>query len=69
MNPGCLRSPPAAQLIDDLPLFQVAVRREEIQKSGPSRVEEALRSLDLDDLTPRQALDALYDLKKQLGKP
>ncbi|MFN3317494.1 MAG: DNA mismatch repair protein MutS [Allorhizobium sp.] len=63
------RKNPAAQLIDDLPLFQVAVRREEMQKSGPSKVEEALRSLDLDDLTPRQALDALYDLKKQLGKP
>lgn len=63
------RKNPAAQLIDDLPLFQVAVRREEIQKSGPSKVEEALHSLDLDDLTPRQALDALYDLKKQLGKP
>ena len=45
------------------------MRREEVQKSGPSKVEEALRSLDLDDLTPRQALDALYDLKKQLGKP
>ncbi|MCJ8237090.1 DNA mismatch repair protein MutS [Peteryoungia algae] len=63
------RKNPAAQLIDDLPLFQVAVRREEVQKSGPSKVEEALRSIDLDDLTPRQALDALYDLKKQLGKP
>ncbi|MFN3507404.1 MAG: DNA mismatch repair protein MutS [Allorhizobium sp.] len=63
------RKNPAAQLIDDLPLFQVAVRREEVQKSGPSKVEEALRSLDLDDLTPRQALEALYDLKKQLGKP
>ncbi|MDH4440821.1 MAG: DNA mismatch repair protein MutS, partial [Rhizobium sp.] len=62
------RKNPAAQLIDDLPLFQVAVRREEIAKAGPSKVEEALRSLDLDDLTPRQALDALYDLKKQLGK-
>ncbi|MFN7091119.1 MAG: DNA mismatch repair protein MutS, partial [Allorhizobium sp.] len=32
------RKNPAAQLIDDLPLFQVAVRREEIQKSGPSKV-------------------------------
>ena len=63
------RKNPAAQLIDDLPLFQVAVRREEVQKSGPSKVEEAIRSIDLDDLTPRQALDALYDLKKQLGKP
>ncbi|WP_237370979.1 DNA mismatch repair protein MutS [Rhizobium sp. SL42] len=62
------RKNPAAQLIDDLPLFQVAVRREDSRKAGPSKVEEALKSLDLDDLTPRQALDALYDLKKQLGK-
>ncbi|MHA7969512.1 DNA mismatch repair protein MutS [Rhizobium sp. CAU 1783] len=62
------RKNPASSLIDDLPLFQVAVRREEARKSGPSKVEEALKSLDLDDMTPRQALDALYDLRKQLGK-
>lgn len=62
------RKNPASQLIDDLPLFQIAVRREEARKAGPSKVEEAVRALDLDDLTPRQALDALYDLKKQLGK-
>ncbi len=62
------RKNPASQLIDDLPLFQVAVRRETALKSGPSKVEEALRVLDLDDMTPRAALDALYELKKQLGK-
>ncbi|MFC3163217.1 DNA mismatch repair protein MutS, partial [Ciceribacter thiooxidans] len=62
------RKNPASQLIDDLPLFQVAVRRETAQKSGPSKVEDALRTLDLDDMTPRAALDALYELKKQLGK-
>ncbi|WP_246735635.1 DNA mismatch repair protein MutS [Agrobacterium sp. a22-2] len=62
------RKNPASQLIDDLPLFQIAVRREEARKAGPSKVEEAVRALDLDDLTPRQALDALYELKKQLGK-
>ena len=61
------RKNPASQLIDDLPLFQVAVRREEVSgKRGPSKVEEALKALDLDDLTPRAALDALYDLKKTL---
>ncbi len=63
------RKNPASSLIDDLPLFQVAVRREEASKAGPSKVEEALKALDLDDMTPRQALEALYDLKKQLGKP
>ncbi|MBU4091090.1 MAG: DNA mismatch repair protein MutS [Alphaproteobacteria bacterium] len=63
------RKNPASSLIDDLPLFQVAVRREEARKAGPSKVEEMLKGLDLDDMTPRQALDALYDLRKQLGKP
>ena len=60
------RKNPASQLIDDLPLFQVAVRREEVQRSTPSRVEEALRAINPDDMTPRDALDALYVLKKQL---
>ncbi|RJX67369.1 DNA mismatch repair protein MutS [Vibrio sinensis] len=32
----------------------------------PSEVEEALASIDPDDLTPRQALDALYRLKRML---
>ncbi len=62
------RKNPASQLIDDLPLFQVAIRREEIAKAGPSKVEEALKSLNPDDMTPREALEALYALKKQLGK-
>ncbi|MDO9417728.1 MAG: DNA mismatch repair protein MutS [Pararhizobium sp.] len=62
------RKNPASQLIDDLPLFQVAVRREEAARSsGASKVEEALKSLNPDDMTPRDALDALYVLKKQLG--
>ncbi|MBW8447110.1 MAG: DNA mismatch repair protein MutS [Arenimonas sp.] len=63
------RKNPASSLIDDLPLFQVAVRREEAKRAGPSKVEEMLKGFDLDDMTPRQALDALYDLRKQLGKP
>ncbi|QWW68160.1 DNA mismatch repair protein MutS [Rhizobium sp. WYJ-E13] len=59
------RKNPASQLIDDLPLFQVAVRREETSR-GPSKVEEALKTMSLDDMTPREALDALYDLKKKM---
>ncbi|HEV7435364.1 MAG TPA: hypothetical protein VGO22_10910, partial [Pseudorhizobium sp.] len=61
------RKNPASQLIDDLPLFQVAVRREEQRKAGPSKIEEALKSIKPDDMTPREALDVLYALKKQLG--
>jgi DNA mismatch repair protein MutS len=61
------RKNPAAKLIDDLPLFQAAVRREEPKSAKPSKVDDALKALDLDDMTPRQALDALYALKKELG--
>ncbi|MCW0982906.1 DNA mismatch repair protein MutS [Agrobacterium sp. BT-220-3] len=62
------RKNPASQLIDDLPLFQIAVRREETRKAGPSKVEEALKGFNPDEMTPREALDALYALKKELGK-
>lgn len=62
------RKNPASQLIDDLPLFQIAVQRESSAKAGQSRVEEALKDLNPDEMTPRDALDALYSLKKQLGK-
>ncbi|MCY1291238.1 DNA mismatch repair protein MutS [compost metagenome] len=61
------RKNPASQLIDDLPLFQVAIRREEVKAAGPSKVEEALKTLNPDDMTPREALDALYALKKELS--
>ena len=43
------RKNPASQLIDDLPLFQVAVRREETSRR-PSKVEEALKAMSLDDM-------------------
>ncbi|WP_366513041.1 DNA mismatch repair protein MutS [uncultured Agrobacterium sp.] len=61
------RKNPASQLIDDLPLFQVAVRREAARPGGNSQVDEALKALNPDEMTPREALDALYALKKQLG--
>ncbi|CAN7578995.1 DNA mismatch repair protein MutS [Rhizobium sp. LjRoot254] len=61
------RKNPAAKLIDDLPLFQAAVRREEPRASKSSKVEEGLRELNPDEMTPRDALDALYALKKLLG--
>ncbi|MDE1159870.1 MAG: DNA mismatch repair protein MutS [Neorhizobium sp.] len=60
------RKNPASQLIDDLPLFQVAVRKEE-NRAGPSKVEEALKAINPDDLSPREALDALYALKRELS--
>ncbi|MDX1801546.1 MAG: DNA mismatch repair protein MutS [Marinobacter sp.] len=36
--------------------------------TGPSEVEQALAELDLDNLTPKQALDQLYHLKAQASR-
>ena len=51
--------------LQDLPLFALTVA--EPATSGPSAVEEALRALDLDGMSPREAMDALYRLKGQLS--
>ena len=51
--------------LEDLPLFAVGMAEPETH--GPSPVEEALRALDLDGMSPREAMDALYRLKAQLA--
>ncbi|WP_300579152.1 DNA mismatch repair protein MutS [Phenylobacterium sp.] len=51
--------------LEDLPLFALSVAEPDVP--GPSPVEEALRSLDLDGMSPREAMDALYRLKGQLS--
>ena len=56
----------AATLADDLPLFSAATRREEAK---PSEVEAAVSAIDVDALSPRQALDELYRLKSLLRTP
>ncbi len=47
--------------LDDLPLFAAVAEPE--AKYGPSKVEEALQVLDVDGMSPREAMDALYRLK------
>jgi DNA mismatch repair protein MutS len=47
--------------LDGLPLFE-AVAPAPV-RHGPSPVEEALKSLDVDGMSPREALEALYRLK------
>ncbi|MBY6159502.1 DNA mismatch repair protein MutS [Mameliella alba] len=60
------RTSPKA-LIDDLPLFSAAARTPAPNVSREtSEVEEKLRDLMPDDLSPREALQALYDLKNLL---
>ncbi|MDE4192125.1 DNA mismatch repair protein MutS [Phaeobacter gallaeciensis] len=49
--------------IDDLPLFAAAPPPQPKPAAGPSPVEELLDSIHPDDLTPREALEALYRLK------
>jgi DNA mismatch repair protein MutS len=46
--------------LDDLPLFAV---KEAAPPPEPSRIEKALADLNPDDLSPREALEALYRLK------
>ncbi|MGP6088677.1 DNA mismatch repair protein MutS [Antarctobacter jejuensis] len=61
------RTSPKA-LIDDLPLFSAAARMPEPPVSREtSAVEEKLRDLMPDELSPRDALQALYDLKALLA--
>ncbi|HEY5797936.1 MAG TPA: DNA mismatch repair protein MutS [Bosea sp. (in: a-proteobacteria)] len=59
------REKPVASLIDDLPLFAVPQRRVAPTPALPAEdpLRLALDGLDLDEMTPRQALDALYRLK------
>ena len=55
-----------ARLAEDLPLFSLA-RRPEAVAPKPSAVETAVGDIRPDELTPREALDALYRLKGMLG--
>ncbi len=59
------RRAPAEALIDDLPLFAAHVAKP--QAAGPvdDALGELLDTLDPDDMTPRQAQEALYRLKAE----
>ncbi len=52
--------------LGDLPLF-AALAAEPAPASPEQRLAEALRTADLDALTPREALDLLYDWKRALS--
>ena len=59
------RSNQTVSLIDDLPLFSATPARVENTKasSAPSAVDEKLEAIQPDELTPFEALEALYALK------
>ena len=54
------------RLADDLPLFSAAPAKR--RPSEPSELEEALAHIHPDELSPREALDALYKLRGLLAK-
>jgi DNA mismatch repair protein MutS len=62
------RTSPAKTLIDDLPLF-AATRAVPVAKAEKDEVAEALAAINPDDLSPREALEALYALKAKALKP
>jgi len=63
------RTSPARRLIDDLPLFAAAQPAPAPQRDSPlDAVIEALAALHPDEMSPRDALEALYALKGQLSK-
>ncbi|MCB9944925.1 MAG: DNA mismatch repair protein MutS [Geminicoccaceae bacterium] len=57
-----------ARLAEDLPLFRAALEasRCQAEPSRPPPALERLRDLDPDEMTPRQALEALYTLRDLL---
>ena len=64
------RASPAQRLIDDLPLFAASRAPSPAQPSDPAAgaVLAALTALNPNDLSPKQALEALYALKQTAKK-
>jgi DNA mismatch repair protein MutS len=62
------RSNPVAAMVDDLPLFSVAPAALSSAR-GDSELAQAVRALIPDELSPRQALDKLYELRTLAAKP
>lgn len=58
-----------AALVADLPLFSVATTvRSGSSSPKKNRVAQAILALDLDDLTPREALEQLYALRRLINE-
>ncbi|MBZ9773609.1 DNA mismatch repair protein MutS [Mesorhizobium sp. CO1-1-8] len=55
------------RLVDDLPLFSVAVKREAPKPVKNDALGAALGEINPDEMTPREALEALYRLKGLAG--
>ncbi len=58
----------ASTLIDDLPLFSAAAEKADAGEAAPpSPALERLKAAQPDALTPKEALDLVYELKRLAG--
>jgi DNA mismatch repair protein MutS len=62
------RKSPVRTLIDDLPLFSAALRHGEQEPPPQDGLAVMLDAIAPDELTPREALEALYRLKEARGR-
>jgi len=62
------RTSPTRKLIDDLPLFAARPTAAPPADNALTALVEALEALHPDEMSPREALEALYVLKTQLAK-
>jgi DNA mismatch repair protein MutS len=62
------RASPTRTLIDDLPLFAASARTAPAKTSEQDALAEALGVLNPDEMSPREALEALYALKLRAAK-
>ena len=62
------RQSPAAT-IDDLPLFSVSMQTAPSEPAQKDQLRDSLQMIDPDDLSPREAHEALYKLKALLQTP
>ena len=57
------RARPASALLDDLPLFSAHVPERPVPRETESELVRTLKELAPDEMTPREALEKLYDLR------
>ena len=67
LESGEREGPKQKALIDDLPLFSAAPPPPQAVATGASPIAERLAEIQPDELTPREALDLLYELKALKG--
>ena len=64
------------EVVNNLPRAEISARREEsafdlfssIEKTNESEVADALRAADLNTITPIEAMNLLFELKRKLGQ-